>query len=164
MSSGNSVAPTIFSSPVNAGSSTTGSVAFNEVIGRSAPPDVVYNLARLSSRTTFDAVTHALMTTELTDESGQSLGTALDLVAQLETIKGKIKGAGGDQQFRISAVLKPDAREIMERSQQFQRKGDNTIYHKGYPVNYRQTVTAPSIQVSIARDEPRRYRRRLPFF
>ena len=108
----------------------------------------------------FDAVTHALVTTELTDESGQSLGTALDLVAQLETIKGKIKGVGGDQQFRIYAVLKPNAREILERSEQFQRKGDNTIYHKGYPVNYRQTVTAPSIQVSIARETNRRRHRR----
>ena len=110
---------------------------FNEVIGRTAPPDVVYNLARLSTRTTFDAVTHALNTTELSDESGQSLGTALDLVDQLETIKGKVKGAGGDQQFRIYVVLKPDAREILGKSQQFQRKGDNTIFHKGYPINYR---------------------------
>ena len=128
---------------------------FNEVVGRTVPPDVIYNLARLSTRTTFDAVSHALITTELTDASGQSLGTALDLVDQLETIKGKVKGAGGDQQFRIYVVLKPDAREILGKSQQFQRKGDNTIYHKGYPLNYRGSGGVPSVQISIARETDR---------
>lgn len=128
---------------------------FNEIAGRTAPPDVLYNAVRLSSRTTFDAVTHALMTTPLTDESGQSLGTALDLVDQLETVHGKIKGAGGDEQFRIYVVLKPDAKELLEKCQEFTRKGDNTIYHKGYPINYRGNSGTPSIQISIARETNR---------
>ena len=39
--------------------------------------------------------------------------------------------------FGFYVVLKPDAREILGKSQQFQRKGDNTIFHKGYSINYR---------------------------
>src|SRR5262249_54080182 len=44
----------------------------------SKPTD--YNQFSMSTRTTFEAVTHALMTTQLTDKSGKSLGSALDLV------------------------------------------------------------------------------------
>jgi len=125
---------------------------FNEVTDRDTPPDVLYNVIRLSTRTTFDAVTHALITTPLTDASGQSLGTALDLVEYLETIKGKVKGERGDRQFRMYAVLKPDAKEILKKSQEFKRGADNTIYHKGYPINYRQSGKIPSIQISMARE------------
>ncbi len=112
-------------------------------------------MIRLSTRTTFDAVTHALMTTTLSDESGQSLGTALDLIDYMETIKGKIKGERGDRQFRMYAVLKPDAREVLKKSQEFKRGADNTIYHKGYPVNFRQSGTVPSIQISMPREGSR---------
>lgn len=128
---------------------------FNEITGKDAPTDVLYNLIRLSERTTFDAVTQALMTTELTDASGQSLGTALDLVSQVETVHGKLKGARGDHQFRMYVVLKPDARDILERCQEFERKKDNTVYHKGYPLNYRGSGGTPSIQISIARETTR---------
>src|SRR5215468_12290057 len=44
----------------------------------SQPTD--YNQFSMSTRTTFEAVTHALMTTELTDKSGNPLGSALNLV------------------------------------------------------------------------------------
>jgi hypothetical protein len=128
---------------------------FSEVTGRSVPPDVLYNVIRLSTRTTFDAVTHALLTTSLTDESGKSLGPALDLVEHMETIKGKVKGESGDRQFRMYAALKPDAKEILKKSREFKRDADNTIYHKGYPINYRQTGRIPSIQISVARETNR---------
>ncbi len=36
-----------------------------------------YDQLSLSTRTTFEAVTHALMTTNLTDKSGKSMGNAL---------------------------------------------------------------------------------------
>ena len=49
-----------------------------------------YNQFSLSTRTTYEAVTHALMTTNLTDKSGKPAGTALDLVQAIETINGKV--------------------------------------------------------------------------
>src|SRR5215472_7813427 len=48
----------------------------------SQPTD--YNQFSMSTRTTFEAVTHALMTTKLTDKSGKSMGSALDLVQSIE--------------------------------------------------------------------------------
>ena len=55
----------------------------------------------------FEAVTHALHTTSLTDKQGRRLGNALDLVETLETAHGKIPRARGDLQFRIYVVLRP---------------------------------------------------------
>ena len=55
-----------------------------------------YNQYSQSTRTTFEAVTHALMTTELTDESGKSIGNALNLVQSIEAINGKVPRARGD--------------------------------------------------------------------
>jgi len=48
--------------------------------------------------------------------------------------------------------LAPNAREMLERSREFKRALDNTVYHKGYPLNYREQNGTPSIQVSIAQD------------
>src|SRR5262249_28095209 len=64
----------------------------------SSPTD--YNQFSMSTRTTFEAVTHALTTTQLTDKSGKSLGSALDLVQSIEAINGKVPRARGDLQFR----------------------------------------------------------------
>ena len=129
---------------------------FREVTGQDVSPQYTYDdVMRLSSRTTFDAVTHALFTTELTDASGASLGSALDLVDHVETVHGKIKGASGDHQFRIYVALKPDAIATLDKSRQFERGANNTVYHKGYPINYRQQGGIPSIQISIATDERR---------
>src|SRR5215472_17061909 len=60
----------------------------------SQPTD--YNQFSMSTRTTFEAVTHALMTTQLTDRSGKSMGSALDLVESIEAINGKVPRARGD--------------------------------------------------------------------
>ena len=48
--------------------------------------------------------------------------------------------------------LTPNAREMLERSREFKRGIDNAVYHKGYPINYREQQGTPSIQVSIALD------------
>ena len=106
----------------------------------------------LSTKTTFDAVTHALLTTPLTDQSGQKFGDALALIERVDTVRGEVEGASGDRQFRIYVRLTPDARQMLERSREFKRGVDNAIYHKGYPLNYRQQKGTPSIQVSIALD------------
>src|SRR6516225_6008756 len=45
---------------------------------RSRPTE--YDQLSLSTRTTYEAVTHALMTTDLTDRTGSSMGNALELV------------------------------------------------------------------------------------
>ena len=123
--------------------------------GQELKPEEAYGQARLSARTTFEAVTHALSTTPLSDQNGNSFGTALDLIEHLETVNGKIKGARGDQQFRMYVRLKPGAKEILDRSREFSREGDNTIYHKGYPLNYRQQGGIPSIQFSLSPDGAR---------
>jgi len=114
-----------------------------------------YNDLSLSVRTTFEAVTHALMTSKLTDENGRSLGTALDLVSYLETVHGKIPESRGDLQFRIYVALKPTALQTLENSREFKRGRDNTHYHKGYPINYRQQGGVPSIQISCSEDGQR---------
>jgi len=128
---------------------------FNRIMGENRLAEQTYNSLPLSSRTTYDAVTHALVTTELTDESGASLGNTLQIVKHIDTIRGKVKGAGGDQQFRIYVQLVDGARETLERSQQFKRSHDNTVYHKGYPLNFRQQGGVPSMQVSMSLDEKR---------
>jgi hypothetical protein len=106
----------------------------------------------LSTKTTFDAVTHALMTTQLTDRSGASLGDALALVEEVDSVRGEVAGAPGDRQFRMYVRLVPGAPDTLARSQQFKRGADNAIYHKGYPTNYREQSGVPSIQFSIALD------------
>ena len=81
---------------------------FNQVMKRSGSNEEVYDGMPVSIRTTYDAVTHALMTTKLT-RNGEPVGTAIDLVAQLDTVNGKIHGVGGDRQFRMYVVLKANA-------------------------------------------------------
>src|SRR4029453_2577350 len=105
-----------------------------------------------STKTTFDAVTHALLTTPLTEASGQKFSDGLALIERVETVKGEVSGASGDRQFRMYVRLTANAREMLERSQEFKRGIDNAVYHKGYPLNYREQSGAPSIQVSIALD------------
>ena len=60
-------------------------------------------------------------------------------------VRGKIPGASGDEQFRIYVVLRPDAVATLEKSREFRRGADNTVYHKGYPINYRQQGGVPSM-------------------
>ena len=62
------------------------------ILGVTLNPDESYDKAPLSSRTTFDAVTHALLASTLTDrDSGRSLGCTFDLVGYVETIRGQIE-------------------------------------------------------------------------
>jgi hypothetical protein len=109
-------------------------------------------LVGVSAKTTFDAVTHALMTTRLTDQSGASLGDVLELVERVDSVRGEIAGARGDRQFRMYVRLTPGALDTLSRSQEFKRGSDNSVYHKGYPTNYREQGGVPSIQVSVALD------------
>jgi len=82
---------------------------YNQTMGSTLDPEQAYNGARVSVRTTFDAVTHALLSTKLTNEKGQSLGRAIDLVDALDQVLGEEAGAGGDRQFRMYVYLKPNA-------------------------------------------------------
>ena len=66
--------------------------------------------------------------------------------------KAKSQGAASDRQFRMYVRLTANARELLGRSREFKRGPDNSVYHKGYPINYRQQAGTPSIQVSIALD------------
>ena len=126
---------------------------FAEVTGQKIDPVTFYdNTIKITEKATFEAITHALMTTALTDTSGASLGDALGLIERIDGVRGKIVGAAGDRQFRMYVQLRATALETMARSQQFRRGADNTIFHKGYPINFRGTGGAPSIQISTALD------------
>lgn len=127
---------------------------FNQIMGEELDPEVAYGELPYSIRTTFEAVTQAAMNTELTDDSGQSLGTALDQVRLVETVRGQVSKESGDVQFRMYVMLVPGAVNVFERSVQFKRGRDNTYYHLDYPVNYRLEDT-PSLQFSITEDGQR---------
>ena len=124
--------------------------------GQQLEPGPFYDeILAVSSKTTFDAVTHALMTTPLTDAAGAKLAglqDALALIEQVESISGQVPGASGDHQFRIYVRLIPAALDTLARSREFKRGVDNTVFHKGYPTNYRAQGGTPSIQISIAPD------------
>lgn len=125
---------------------------YNTTTGSKSTPEQAYDGARMSVRTTFDAVTHALATTKLTNQQGKSLGPAIDLVDALEDVAGEEKGVGGDRQFRLYAYLKPLAFETLSNSREFYRDKDNTVYHKGFPICFRLKNGPPSIQFSISRN------------
>ena len=126
--------------------------AYNATTGSKLVPQQAYDSARLSIRTTFDAVTHALLNAQMTDSKGKSLGRAIDLVDAVDQVMGEESGAGGDQQFRLYVYLKPNAVDILSRSQEFFRDKDNASYHKGFPICFRLKNGPPSIQFSISRD------------
>src|SRR6516164_3018031 len=126
---------------------------YDQTTNSKLSPEQAYDGARVSARTTFDAVTHALLSTKLTDEKGRSLGRAIDLVDAMDEVLGEEGGAGGDRQFRMYVYLKPNAHEILSSSREFFHDKDNTVYHKGFPVCYRLKNGPPSIQFSITRDE-----------
>ncbi len=115
-------------------------------------PQEAYDNARLSMRTTFDAVTHALLKVKLTDGNGRGLVRAIDLVDAVDEVMGEGSGVGGDRQFRIYVYLKPNAVDVLSKSKEFFRDRDNTVYHKGFPICYRLKNGPPSIQFSISRD------------
>jgi hypothetical protein len=126
---------------------------YNQTTGSKLVPEQAYDNARLSIRTTFDAVTHALLNTKLTDPDGKSLGRAVDLVDSIDEVMGEESGVGSDRQFRLYVYLKPNAVDILNRSQEFFHDKDNVNYHKGFPICYRLKNGPPSIQFSISRDK-----------
>ena len=126
---------------------------FATVTGKTAVPAELYGGLAVSTKTTFNAITHALSMTALTDGAGQSMNlTALDLIAKVDAVAGNIPGQSGDRQFRMYVQLRPDTQRILEQSRQFSRQVDNTVYHKGYPICFRGSGGTPSIQFSLARD------------
>ena len=127
----------------------------SEVLKRDVSPEEAYDNLPISEKTTFSAVTHALLRTKLTDETGVALGeSAMTLIDRIDRVFGRVEGAGGDKQFRIYVQLKPNALEILKKSQEFKRASDNTVYHKGFSICFRSPGT-PSIQVSITADGKR---------
>jgi len=125
------------------------------IAGETLDPKEAYDRTPLSVRTTFDAVTNALLSSALTDRNtGEALGRPIDLIDHLETVAGQKKGAPGDEQFRLYVVLVPGAVDRLARSAEFRRTADNTVFHKGYPTSYRQDGY-PSVQFSIANDGTR---------
>ncbi len=125
---------------------------YNESTGKNYTPQQYFDSLTISERTTYDAVTHALMNSELTDEQGNSLGVALDLVKSLERVAGQYYGREGDQQFRLYVHLEPGAKETLEKSQEFGLGHLNTVYHAGYPNSFRQAGKEPTIQFSISEE------------
>ncbi|HYI95291.1 MAG TPA: hypothetical protein VEX68_17250 [Bryobacteraceae bacterium] len=126
---------------------------FSATIHKQVDPQQAYNNLSLSTRTTFNAVTHALISMQLTGESGRKLGSAIQIIEKLETVRGEVLGTRGDEQFRVYIQLKPGALNLLDQSQEFRRTEDNTVYHKGYPICYRSKPSVPSIQVSATRDK-----------
>jgi hypothetical protein len=124
---------------------------YEKITGTHVDPETSYDSLNPSVRTTFEAVTNALLKTNLTDENGQSMGNALSLVKLIESVHGKIPDTRGDQQFRIYVLLTDDAVDKLYKCREFKRIGDNTVYHIGYPINFRQQGGVPSIQVSVTR-------------
>ena len=126
-------------------------VRLEKTTGQKIEPASLYDdIVSLSTKTTFEAVTHALMTTRLTDRAGADLGDGLALLDRVDVVRGEVTGEQGDHQFRIYVRLTVDAFDKMSRSQQFKRASDNSVYHKGYPINFRGQGGTPSIQISIA--------------
>ncbi len=129
---------------------------FAEVVKKPVSAEDGYDNLPLSTKTTFSAVTHALIHTPLTDQSGAVLGaSAIIVIDRVDTVAGKIAGARGDQQFRIYVELKPDALEILARSREFGRWAGQYRYHKGFPICYRSRAGTPSLQVSATKDGKR---------
>src|SRR5688572_19499258 len=129
---------------------------FSEVVKKEVSPEDGYNNVPISSKTTFSAITHALLRTTLTDESGKSLDdSAMVLIERIDHLFGTVPGERGDKQFRIYVSLRPNALDILERSKEFERTADNTVYHKGFPICFRGGGGTPSIQVSISKDGKR---------
>ena len=121
-------------------------------IKRPVDPAEGYENIPLSAKTTFGAVTHALIMTKLTDAAGKELAkSAIDVVDKLDTVAGEILGAGGDEQFRIYVQPRSGVLELLNQSKEFKRSSDNTVYHHGYPISFR-SVGTPSIQISLTRN------------
>ncbi len=123
--------------------------------GRELTPEEHFDSQTISARTTFDAVTHALQSSQLSDADGNDLGSAFDIITAIERVAGQYYGRGGDQQFRLYVELEPDAVQTLRQSTQFFEDHLNTVYHVGYPFSFRQEGSVPNIQVSVSEDGSR---------
>ena len=63
---------------------------FSATIQKDVDARQAFNNLSLSTRTTFNAVTHALISTQLTSESGAKLGSAIQIVDKLDTVRGEV--------------------------------------------------------------------------
>lgn len=91
-----------------------------------------------SQRATFVGVTHAMLNTRLTDtREGKGFGDALELVEEVLDIQGENSALPSDSQFQLLVRLAPGAAEQLDRAASFE-KGENHIFHKEYPISYRQ--------------------------
>lgn len=106
----------------------------------------------VSRRSVFAAITNALLFTKLTDPAGRQIGSAIDLVESIDSIAGQEQGKGSDEQFRLYVTLKEGAIDKLAVSREFVHGKNNTVFHKGFPINYRQNGTTPTLQFSIATD------------
>ena len=61
----------------------------------------------------------------------RALGRAIDLVEAVDQVMGEESGAGGDLQFRLYVYLKPNAVDILGRSQEFFHDKDNSGLSQG---------------------------------
>src|SRR5262245_37473797 len=128
----------------------------NKQNGTNLHPAIIYSSLTTSQRSTFEAVTHALSRSRLNDDKGRPIRhNALELMTAVNEIAGQVKGLGSDQQFRLYVTLVPDAQEVLTRAREFFRDKDNTVFHKEYPINFRQRGRVPTIQISIAKDGKR---------
>ena len=96
---------------------------YNQRTHKNLSPEAGYNGVPVSVRTTFEAVTHALMTSPLTNQRGDRLGTALDLVEALETVRGRAPGTRGDVQFRMYVVLSARPSKSWMQAESFPANG-----------------------------------------
>jgi len=126
--------------------------SYNTTRGSHYSAEEQFERLTVSEQTTFYGVTHALLHTSLTDSNGADLGVAIDRVDAVNRIAGQYDGLGGDQQFRIFATLKPGTRELLDKSREFYRDHENTVYHVGFPHSYRQAGKEPNMQMSVSED------------
>lgn len=125
---------------------------YNSSRNTSYSSEDVFDRLTISEQTTFYGITHAAMHSPLSDRQGGSLGTAIDRIDSIERIAGQYAGRAGDEQFRLYVTLKPDTRDVFEKSKEFVRDHENTVYHVGYPHSYRQIGKEPNMQISVAED------------
>lgn len=114
-----------------------------------------FDTMTLTQHSTFQAVTNALSRTTLTGQDGRLIGHAIDLVRVLEYPAGQEQGKRSDEQFRLYVKLTADAIDKLEASREFGRGKDNTVFHHGYPINYRQLGKSPTLQFSINSEKDR---------
>jgi len=120
--------------------------------GRTADARKLFLALPVSRRSVFAAITNALLFTKLTDPAGKQFGSAIDLVDSIDSIAGDEEGKGSDERFRLYVNLKPGSLEKLDVSREFVHGKNNTVFHKGFPINYRQNGTVPTLQFSIATD------------